>query len=60
MNTIPRQLSAEQAQYLTDLLMRSRRMLSDAASPTPIYSMSYSSLASEIEDVLAALDIELE
>jgi|GEM_PF-2442863 len=53
MATIPQHLTAEEAAYLTDLLKRSRCLLSDAASPAPIHTPNYASLASEIEGVLA-------
>lgn len=53
MNTIPKNLTDEQAELITLLLKDSMRLLRDAASPTPIAApTSYSVIASRIANVL--------
>lgn len=60
MTSLPQTLTPDEADYLTDLLKRSRRYLSDAASPNRIHEPNYASLAAEIGDVFDQLGIESE
>lgn len=57
--SIPMQLTPQQAEVLTDYLLRSKQLLSDAACPSPIHTDSdYAKLAGEIGDVLDAIGIQ--
>jgi hypothetical protein len=59
MNSIPKNLNDEQAEIITTLLKDSRRLLRDAASPSPIATPgSYSIIAQRIDDVLRACEVE--
>lgn len=59
MNSIPKNLSDEQAEIITTLLKDARRLLRDAASPSPIGTPgSYSIIAQRIDDVLQACSVK--
>jgi len=59
MNTIPKNLNDDQVEIITALLQDARRLLRDAASPTPISSSGgYSIIAQRIDDVLRACGVE--
>lgn len=59
MNSIPKNLNDEQAKIITVLLQDAKRLLRDAASPSPISAPGgYSIIAQRIEDVLSACGVE--
>lgn len=59
MSTIPTNLSTEQAEEITEVLLLAKRYLADAASPSPIYSPSYASTAQKIESLLRDLNVDM-
>ena len=59
MNSIPKNLNDEQAKIITVLLQEAKRLLRDAASPSPISARGgYSIIAQRIEDMLSACGVE--
>lgn len=52
------ELSSEQFAELADLLKRSKRFLSDAASPCQMYKPNYASLVAEIEEAMEVFGME--
>lgn len=59
MNSIPKNLNDEQVEIITTLLQDAKRLLRDAASPTPISTPGgYSIIAQRIDDVLRAYGVE--
>lgn len=59
MTSIPQNLNAEQAAIITTLLQDAKRLLRDAASPSPMSSPGgYAIIAGRIEEVLRACGVE--
>jgi len=59
MNSIPRNLTVEQAETITTLLQHAKRLLRDAASPMPISTPgNYSVIAQRIGDMLRVCGVE--
>lgn len=56
--SIPTTLTPQQAQELTDLLMKARQYLHDAAGPSRVYSANYGSASGDIADALRKLGVD--
>ena len=57
MNTIPTQLTAEQAKELTDRLLEARKFLRDAAGPR-MYLPNYIAASNRLLDTLTRLGVD--
>lgn len=58
MHTIPTNLSVDQAEQITELLLEAKKYLADAASPLQVYGPNYVGAVQKIGELLTELGVE--